>query len=707
MNQRQWIWALLLLAAVPILFFHESLFTDKVLSQADVLLALSPWDAVAPPNFLPSNWLLMDQTLQFFPWLSFARESLRRGQIPLWNPYNYSGSPLLANGQSAVFSPFYLLFYVFPFLKMFSVVACLRLFLAGLFMVLFLRSLGVSLWGSLLSALSYQTCGFLIVNLNYPHSNPASLLPLLFWCTERLCQKPSSKRIVLLSFALWLQFLSGHLVTAVVQTLVVFVYGAYRSKRAFPTLRSLLLATFLGVSASAFILFPTLEYALLSHARSYRLTEQAPFFPQEADLKSILAIFFPMLYGTPLRFNSVGPRNFSELNSGFTGLVVLVFALTAIFGGGKGKRIRFFLGMTLIAFAAAYHLPILVTCLDRTGLLRLYRPSSWLLFSAFALSVLAGVGLDQFFSFEQKKSPLFRWILLAQMLFIGVCGLAIALTHQHLFPTLSPATLSLSLRLSLGVLGVLLILYFSWSRGLLRPMVLKGGILLLVILEHFLFGFRYNPTLKPEHLFPKPPAIQFLQSDRDPNPFRILSLGKVFFPNTGMRYHFQEVRGYDAVEYGPYMHYLEKLGPLPFSHSFFQLHRFPYYNSPLIDLLNVKYILSNDPLPGDFLRLVYDGEIKIYQNLRTFPRTYLFEDYEVAPDVEKQLDRLVDKAFDVRKRVLLEASPRLSEKTAKQWEVHWLSYEPNRLSVEVTLDGSGILFLSEVDYPGWKAYLDG
>jgi len=142
MKTREAGWILLLLILIPILFFHESLFTDKVLSQADVLFWLSPWNSLAPSTFKPSNWALFDQTLQFFPWLSFSRDQFRKNQIPFWNPYNNSGTPLFANGQSAVFSPFHLLFYLLPFLKMFSVTACLRLFLAGFFMYLFLRSRG-------------------------------------------------------------------------------------------------------------------------------------------------------------------------------------------------------------------------------------------------------------------------------------------------------------------------------------------------------------------------------------------------------------------------------------------------------------------------------------------------------------------------------------------------------------------------------------
>lgn len=705
--KKEFLWGIFLFLAIPVFLFHESLFTERVLSQADVLFVLKPWRALVPPDFLPSNWLLMDQTFQFFPWLSFAREQFQKGAVPLWNPYSYSGSPLLANGQSAVFSPFHLLFYIFPFLKMFSISACLRLFCAALFMYFFMRSLGIGARGSTLSALSYQTCGFLIVLLNHPHSNPAIFLPLLFWMTERVCQKASLRRTALLSGVLFLQNISGHVATALIQTLAVFCYGVYRAKGSFRVGRLLVLAIVLGVFASAFVLVPTLEYALVSHAPFYRFEDKVPFFPTRSDFTAMLALFFPTLYGTPIRLDDAQFRNFNMLNQGFVGMTILVLAVGAFVGRKKERTIGFFAMLTLVAWGAAYHLPVLVTLLDQTGLLGFFQPSSWLLFSSFSLSALAGIGFDRIISSERKKASFFLRSLSALLLLVGLCAVGILLVSQESFPELSPLFFKTSLYFPIGLLVALLILSLGYFQGSLRSVFWRGGIFFLVILEHFLFAFRYNPTISPKNLFPPTPGIQFLLSDPDPDPFRILSLKGMLSPNTGMRYHLQEVRGYDALEYDPYMRYLEKIGPIPFRKSFFKLDVFHYYDSPLIDLLNAKYIISSKSLSGDSFRLVYDGEMKIYQNPKGFPRAWVFTEYEVLPEEERHRDRLVEKGFDVRKTVLLKEVPSLAGKRAKTWQTEWLSYEPNRLALRVALDGLGILFLSEVDYPGWKASLNG
>ena len=710
MKQKELFWVALLFIAIPLLFFHESLFTDKVLSCADILFAAIPWNSLVPPGFHPSNWDLYDQAFQFFPWLSFCRDQIREGSIPLWNPYNYCGSPLLANGQSAVFSPFHLLFYALPFLKMFSVSACLRLFIAGFFMFLFIRSLGVGIWGSILSGLSYQTCGFLIILLNHPHSSTACFLPLLFWLTERLCQNPSRRRLASLSAILFLQFLSGHIGTAFMQLLVLFCYGVYRSKGSLRTIRFLLLAAFLGISASALVLLPTFEYTLQSHIATYRLAPKAPLFPNGEDLKSMLALFFPRLYGTSsrLRETDVGPRGFGGLNAGFTGLTVFALALVTLFGR-KERNTIFFMVLTLVGFGAAYHLPILVTLLDVTRLLRVFRPTCWFLFSAFSVSLLAGVGFNRLASAEKEQTDLFLKILSLVVVAASLLGIGIFVMHAMFFPEVAPEALSSELRSVCGFLIAALILTLGLGRGALGSATWKGGILFLVIAEHLFFGFRYNPAIPPERLFPTTPGIRWLQSDPDPNPFRILSLGRVLFPDTTLMYHLQEVRGWDAVEYEPYMRYITKLGPLDFHTPDFKLVYFPYYNSPLIDLLNVKYVLSSRRLPEEFLRPVYDGEMKIYRNLRMFPRAHLFTDYQVVPDPEGQLDRLtrVKDSDELRKTVFLKGPVSLPAERARQWKIDWVRYEPNRLVLDIAADGSGILFLSEIDYPGWKAFLDG
>src|SRR4030042_5141879 len=58
------------------------------------------------PNGIPiKNYILTDPVLQQYPWKWLAIESWKNGKIPWENPYNFSGTPLLANIQAGVFYP--------------------------------------------------------------------------------------------------------------------------------------------------------------------------------------------------------------------------------------------------------------------------------------------------------------------------------------------------------------------------------------------------------------------------------------------------------------------------------------------------------------------------------------------------------------------------------------------------------------------------
>jgi len=136
--------AALLLSGVLLVLFHRSLFGGEVLSEVDQLLAYAPWSEVAPPGYGPENPLLEDQALLMVPWLGFAAERVRAGEMPLWNPYSYGGQPIHAANSGAFLWPVNALYYLFPGQWFYAWSAFLRLLGAGFFALLYLRALGAS-----------------------------------------------------------------------------------------------------------------------------------------------------------------------------------------------------------------------------------------------------------------------------------------------------------------------------------------------------------------------------------------------------------------------------------------------------------------------------------------------------------------------------------------------------------------------------------
>jgi hypothetical protein len=159
------------LAAAALLLVACGLFWPLLLGQRHlvpfhVLMgdpALEGLDATADRP----DWRFFDLSpvSKFYAEKHLAAEELRGGTLPLWNPYSALGVPLLADGQSQPFAPFFLPFMAWPNPWVYSACLLLQLLFGGIGMALFLRRLGgrstAVAAGSLLFAFNPYTLNYL------------------------------------------------------------------------------------------------------------------------------------------------------------------------------------------------------------------------------------------------------------------------------------------------------------------------------------------------------------------------------------------------------------------------------------------------------------------------------------------------------------------------------------------------------------------
>jgi hypothetical protein len=129
-------------------------------------------------------------------------------------------------------------------------------------------------------------------------------------------------------------------------------------------------------------------------------------------------------------------------------------------------------------------------------------------------------------------------------------------------------------------------------------------------------------------------------------------------------------------------------------------------------LLNVRYVItwrSELFVPSTILyqEPAANGATYLHRLDEVGPRAWIAHQVEHLPE-EAMLDRLAAADFDFRQVALLPPEvelPPLSTSDTDRVEV--LSAEPNRLELAVEAGADGLLVISEVDYPGWQAAIDG
>ena len=393
-----------------------------VLAPTDALRLVAPWGSGS--GYVARNEQLLDQTVQFVPWMIYTIDRYRRGEVPLWNPHSQLGAPFLANGQSAIFYPTVLLHLWLPETWSWTVSAALRLFIAGLGAYVLAGRYGLRSLSRLLSGLAFMLCGFNVVWLNHPQMNVMPLLPWAILMTEMLIERVALHRVLGAALVFAVQFLGGHpascihllLACGMVWVLRLFfpqeaaVGRAPEFDSAHPRRAGRLNGIFSGVALLVAIAFglalaaaqwlPLIEYANHSGAAIVRTDRLKSAKALEFDPRYLIGVVFPYANGFPDRVAAFELRrvthlpNTNELAPGFVGTIPLILA---IFGAIKLRRARVVKMWIVIASIAALiaikfpgidHLVRLVPGLNVAQNARL------LVVSALGLSILAGFGLE-------------------------------------------------------------------------------------------------------------------------------------------------------------------------------------------------------------------------------------------------------------------------------------------------------------------------
>jgi hypothetical protein len=333
-----------------------------------------------------------DVFLAYRPAHAWLAEGLRRGQVPLWNPYLLGGFPL-AFSEYGWFSPlnWLPLLVLGPHAGFYAAVAGYAA-LSGLGAYALARGWGASVLGALLSATVFGHS--LLVVGGSPLLNQGAAywaLPALLGATtwhfkgHRLAA-PGGAAILALTL------LGSHPQQAIIAVTPAALYLLYELARArrVPDVRRLLplvAGAALGGAVSAVRFLPTLSL-LAASERSGGLEFSASALGSVSPLALVAGLTLPSLR---LPLGLLDP-----LWTAYLGPLPLILGAVGLRRGWRRPQAPFLAGValtgTLLAFGA--YTP-LYWAISRTPLLAYFRePSRFLLWAVLAIAICAGWGLD-------------------------------------------------------------------------------------------------------------------------------------------------------------------------------------------------------------------------------------------------------------------------------------------------------------------------
>ncbi|HEV8130128.1 MAG TPA: YfhO family protein [Acidobacteriota bacterium] len=703
--------ALLLYSLILVALFGEALFTSKILSQADVAFLFAPWRARRPAAWTrPANPLLMDQSEQVYPNLYYARNAIRRGHIPLWNPHILAGMTFIGNMQSAMFFPLTWIAYVLNPLDAIEWISFLKLLMAatGTFAFCF-YALRTSWLGSFVAGTIYMLASFNTAWTFYAMGTASAWVPWVFLATHHLFVRSQWTDCLLLAIAFALLLFAGHPETAFYTAIGLAVYGGYlfflpetRSRR----IRIVLLgatAVVLGIALSAIQVLPFLE------ALKHSLLQQERKWIEGASMPLTAAVTYliPNFYGNPADGFYHGVGNWNNC-TGFAGVVTLFSATVSSYFSRFRKGVLVWTLLSAWCLMMIFSIPPVSWIFFRLPLFKASLNMLLLFLYQFSAAVLAAFGLDMMRELSEIQfrrvqnatlwSGIFLMIVLTPLVAAGTVkffdphsqdrGMLIYFVRQVVFFYFT--------------VGIILFLMRPINRDASsrqRIVRLLSGLLFCELF--FLCAYGYNPIIPRDWAFgSEPNSVTFL---RDRSPDRFTSVERwILFQNISQMYRIYDARGYDYPPPESYTRFFRNtMDPDPLN-VWFHIWQWDLKKINAARIAGIRYYLAEGVLTYPGFRLVYDRELNIYEDTRTLPRAYLTGNVRKAPGAKELLEALRTAPSDSYPAF----NDRIAIDSPEQSAASIVRYDAEYVRIQAQPQYPALLVLTDTFFPGWKALVD-
>lgn len=721
MKIREYILISFIFFTITAAFFYKMFLLGYVPFPGDLLIAeYTPWKTYSylgyGPGTYPNKAQFFDTLRQLYPWKTFAIQQIKQGVFPLWNPYNFSGSPLFANFQSAVLYPFSLLYFFLPQITAWSVLVFLQPLLAAVFTYLYAKKIKLSVFGAFLAGISYGFCSFMIVWLEYNTIGKVILwLPFILLLLEHIRERKSLKLDILFIFTVISIVFAGHPQIAGYLFIFVFFYSLFRKL----VNRHVVVLSIISFGIASVQVIPGMEliyYAARSSHPYSEIVQKILIQPWQ-----LVMLVVPDFFGNPATKNYV-------LNDTYVGNVISIGTLPLFFSSLtllNWKKLPHYAKFYIFACVLIF---IFITLNPLTAIIYKFQlpflsssSSNLMVFLlCFSLSMLSGYGLDSFLSTNIKKK--FYILVVTWVIIFGVISFI-----AYRLPFRAIAFKETLYEFSFLFSGFVLTGIMVFSPRLKNYLIIF--IFFLVIFNSWRAFQKFIPIVPKQLVFPNASVVSYLKDNSGIG--RIWGIGSARIEaNFATQLGFYSPDGYDPLYPKWYGEFIRSSKDGKIHNAFDDQTRSDaiiatayagdfaqsVYIKKIINFLGISYItdrlenLSTEKVfPGDVYPLVYNKDNwKIYKNNNVFPRFFLANKVQNYTTSEQFGKKFFSNNFNPKTTVLLENKYFYLKgmNMATEMSISLKSYKSQAADFITKTNGPALLFLSDTYYPGWKAYID-
>jgi hypothetical protein len=687
-----------------------------------LLLALAFYrEFVFQPGRMLFGTDMLDQAYQL---REFGLTEVRQGRgVPLWNPFVYSGLPYLAILPGPVFYPTSLLYLLMPLYRAIGWTFVLHTFLAGGIGYFAARRFRLDRQAAAITGLAFMFTGYVVSLLYGGHDGrmfAMILFPLVLALVEEGLEDGRYRWFLAAGMVMGLQILTPHAQVMYYSSLMVAAFAAFRlwerwreSDRAAALLRPA------GYVASAFLLaaavgavqiLPTL--GMMEHGvrgggtGGYEFASSWALPPQE-----LTALVLPDLVGS---LDSYWGSNPFKLHTEYLGAVPLALALLGAAARIRRRTVWFLVGASTlgILFSLGAATPVHRIAYEIVPLVDRFRAPAMMLGPvSFLICLLAGHGWQAVLDRRRGGADgiaipwVWVWTLSTPVLFLA---LAAALAPESLqrwvhvgwYPSgweRGPGQESVA---ALRANGWLVLVGWGAALGsgwavarrrvgtwiVLVPMVLLVG-------ELWRVDARYLETADPEGQFSSDAVVDRMQEGLGPGE-RAFPLERSYGPNELMYWDVPSVTGSQNFRLAWYDRLVGGV-------SYENLMSRPV----LWQLLDVRYLTTRSEVQTPLLEPVArSGRARLYRVVQDAPHAFFPRRVVGANDTTEALRRTLDLESHAAAAVVDADGPL---PPAGEGDARLERLEGDVLELTVQARKRGLLVLSEIYHPNWKATLDG